>query len=223
MTICLNELASEIVYKFNKRSNIGRSYIIAFDGLSGAGKTTLVNKLDSLLKQKCNVVVIHMDDHIEKRSARYNTGHEEWYEYYYLQWDTEILKDEIFRSIHNGNTKLTLPYYEKSSDKNYAKNISVPLNSIVLIEGIFLQRKEWKAYYDYTIFIDCPREIRYERVLNRDSYIGDKQAILDKYKRRYWLGEEYYLRTVNPMENANKILKCNGLLGVVNSHGQDST
>jgi uridine kinase len=223
MSTCLNELANEIVYKINKRPNTGRSYIIAVDGLSGAGKTTLVNKLEPLLKQKCSVVVIHMDDHIEKRNARYNTGHEEWYEYYYLQWDAEILKDGLFKSIYTGNSKLTLPFYEKSSDKIYTKTISVPPNSIVIIEGIFLQRKEWKAYYDYTIFIDCPREIRYDRVLNRDSYIGDKQAILDKYKRRYWLGEEYYLRSVNPMENANKILNCNGLLGVVNSHGQEST
>jgi uridine kinase len=223
MTMSFYEMANELETKFNTRANKTRSYIVGIDGLSGAGKTTLVHKLEERLKHICNVVIIHIDDYIVNRTSRYNTGLDEWYEYYYLQWDAEILKDGLFKSIYTGNSKLTLPFYEKSSDTIFTKTISVPPNSIVIIEGIFLQRKEWKAFYDYIVFIDCPREVRYERVLKRDSYIGDKQAILDKYKRRYWLGEEYYLRTVNPMENANKILKCNGLLGVVNSHGQEST
>jgi uridine kinase len=206
--MCLNYLINEIFTNYHTRTNKDRSYIVGIDGLSGAGKTTLVNKLESELKNKCNVVVIHIDDHIVERNKRYNTGYEEWYEYYYLQWDVEMLTEELFKKIYERNTKLTLPFYENSIDKINNNTIPISQDSIILIEGIFLQRKEWKAYYDYTVFIDCPREIRYERVLKRDTYIGDLQARLDKYKRRYWLGENHYLENENPIKIVNKIYKC---------------
>lgn len=205
--MCLYELINEITTKFQKRTNKNRSYIVGIDGLSGAGKTTLVHKLKSELKNKYNVVVIHIDDHIVERNKRYNTGYEEWYEYYYLQWDVERLTEELFKKIYGHNTKLTLPFYENSIDKVNLKTISITPDSIILIEGIFLQRKEWKSYYDYTVFIDCPRDVRYERVLRRDTYIGDMHARLEKYKRRYWLGENYYLENENPINMASKICK----------------
>jgi len=50
---------------------------------------------------------------------------------------------------------------------------------------------------------------KYERVLQRDSYIGNELEIMDKYKRRYWLGEDHYLETERPIDHANKLYKCN--------------
>lgn len=203
----LNELVEELFTNFQERTEKSRPYVVGIDGLSGAGKTTLVNKLQSELKKQCDVVVIHIDDHIVERNKRYDTGYEEWYEYYYLQWGVNMLVDKLFKEIHRNSSKLTLPYYDKSMDKTDNKTLSIPSDSMIIVEGVFLQRKEWKSYYDFTVFIDCPREVRHERVLQRDRYIGNEQAILDKYKRRYWLGEEHYLKTVNPLKIANRIFK----------------
>ncbi|KGR77370.1 uridine kinase [Ureibacillus manganicus DSM 26584] len=187
------------------RSDKNRPYIVAIDGLSGAGKTTLVNKIESELKQKINVVLIHIDDHIVERNRRYDTGYEEWYEYYYLQWNVQYLKEVLFEKLYNNSKILSLPFYDKTRDTTNHRSISLSPQTIVIIEGIFLQRKEWKTFYDYTIFIDCPREVRYTRVLERDKYIGDEQAILNKYNRRYWPGEVHYIETENPMKLADTI------------------
>ncbi|QOV12797.1 kinase [Viridibacillus arvi] len=203
----IKELAEKILLQFATRTFKERPLIVAIDGLSGAGKTTLVKKLEQELNNNnSSVVIIHIDDHIEKKHKRYETGHEEWYEYYYLQWDIKMLTTSLFEGLKSNKKNITLQYYDKSTDTISAKQISVAVDSIILIEGIFLQRKEWREFYDYTIFLDCPRELRYERVLNRDSYIGDKQAILLKYKRRYWLGEEHYLYTDNPIKNADIVI-----------------
>jgi len=209
--MCLNELIEDLLSNFQNRTVRERPYIVGIDGLSGAGKTTLVKKLQDYLKNQCNIVVLHIDDHIVERDRRYHTRYEEWYEYYYLQWDAEMLVEKLFKKLHSNSTELTLPFYDKSIDQIEHKTLSIHSNCMVIIEGIFLQRKEWKEYYDFTIFVDCPREKRYERVLQRDSYIGNEQEILDKYKRRYWLGEDYYLETVKPTEIANKLYKCNAL------------
>jgi uridine kinase len=201
----VNEVVNELLSRFENRTNKERPFIIADDGLSGAGKTTLVKKLENEMENKCNISLFHIDDHIVERDKRYNTPFEEWYEYYYLQWDIDMISEKLLKKLHSNNLELTLPYYDKSIDKNATRKVSITPNSIILIEGIFLQRREWIAFYDYSIFLDCPKEIRYERVLNRDLYIGDSQTRLDKYKRRYWLGEEHYLNTEEPIKKANKI------------------
>lgn len=181
-----------------------RPYLIALDGLSGAGKTTLVKQLKGILN---NVVIIHIDDHIVEKSKRYGTGQEQWFEYYQLQWDNEYLKEQLFQKIQQNVQVLTLPFYQKEEDTHINKTIKLSSNSIVIIEGIFLLRDEWRSFYDYIVYLDCPKEIRYERVLLRDTYIGDLVARLKKYKARYWVAEEYYLKKQQPFEQAHYIQK----------------
>lgn len=204
-----DKVVNEMIHQFDTRPFKERPFIVAIDGLSGAGKTELVKELEYRVKSKCKVTVIHIDDHIVENNKRYNTGYEEWYEYYYLQWDIEMIKNDLLKKIHSNYTNLILPYYDKLTNETALKQIAISSNSMILIEGIFLQRKEWKTFYDYILFLDCARETRYERVLKRDLYIGDLKVRVNKYKRRYWLGEEYYLKTESPIENADKIIDMN--------------
>ena len=203
-------VAEEVLRRIQNYVVRSRPFIVALDGLSGAGKTTLVHKLERELSARgCKVVIFHIDDHIVEREKRYNTGHEEWYEFYSLQWDVEWLRVKLFESLHNNVGEITLPYYDKTSNSYSTKKTVIETDSIVLIEGIFLQRKEWRKYFDFVVYLDCTREKRYERLLSRDTYIGDKQAILGKYNRRYWPGEDYYLKVENPLDNADMIWRSN--------------
>jgi uridine kinase len=199
-------LAADLFRRYENRTDKNRPYVVALDGLSGAGKTTLVKQLEAELQKKCDVQVIHIDDHIVESSKRYHTGHDEWYEYYSLQWDVDMIKQRLLEAIHRGYSEISLPFYDKSKDSSTLEKIEITRDSIVLIEGIFLLRKEWVHYYDYAFYLDCPREVRYERVLNRDVYIGDSEARLDKYKRRYWPGEEHYLRSESPTKKADLVV-----------------
>ncbi|MFE8697624.1 kinase [Cytobacillus sp. FJAT-53684] len=202
-----NEITKSILFQYSGRTNKNRPFLVAIDGLSGAGKTTLIKRIESEIRSnEYKVMIIHIDDHIVKRNKRYDTGHEEWYEYYYLQWDVDMLVSHLFKTLHNNSLELVLPYYNHSTDSFTTKQTPILSDAIVLIEGIFLQRKEWQSFYDYIIFLDCPREIRYKRVLERDSYIGDYQARLDKYKRRYWPGEDHYMKEEKPIENADVVI-----------------
>lgn len=196
-------LIHQIKERYENHSEV-RPYIVAIDGLSGAGKTTLVNLLKGSLD---NIVTIHIDDHIVERSKRYDTGQEQWFEYYQLQWDTNYLKEHLFQKLKQSASLLKLPFYHKEEDAHSNQTINFSTNSIVIIEGIFLLRDEWKDFYDYIIFLDCPKEIRYERVLQRDTYIGDLDERIKKYNERYWVAEEYYLNTHKPLDIAHYIQK----------------
>ncbi|WP_301110209.1 hypothetical protein [Sporosarcina sp.] len=46
-----------------------------------------------------------------------------------------------------------------------------------------------------------------ERALNRDTYIGSKEEIIDKYERRYFPAEDVYMNDCNPLLLADYIHK----------------
>ena len=74
-----------------------KPFIIAIDGLSGAGKTTISKKITNTF---ANSITFHIDDYIVTRKHRYHTGIEPWKEYYFLQWDVETLKHDLFRKLN---------------------------------------------------------------------------------------------------------------------------
>lgn len=205
----INQVTKRVLSHYHHHSNKNRPFIVGIDGLGGSGKTTLALNL----KQELRIVdheasILHMDDHIVKKSERYGTGNEEWYEYYVLQWNIELIRTDLFLKLYRNHETIALPFYQSLTDTIVTQPINITPATIILIEGVFLQRKEWRDFFDYMIFIDCSYEVRAERVVGRDVYLGDEQARIDKYKRRYWLAEEHYFLNENPIGQADYIYKA---------------
>lgn len=176
-------------------------FILGVDGLSRSGKTTLVKKLSEAVKEKnLPFYVFHIDDHIVERKKRYNTGHEEWYEYYHLQWDINWLRDHFFDKLKFSND-LILPFYDDESDTQSIKNVKLPNTCVIVIEGVFLQRKEWRSFYDYVVYLDCPRNKRFLRESKHT------QQNISKFQNRYWKAEELYVNTEFPTKIADLVLQ----------------
>jgi len=192
----MNNLISELL-----ASNKSNRLIIGLDGLSRSGKTTYVKSLINELNQTKNKnCVFHLDDHIEPRSKRYNTGNEEWREYYYLQWNIEYLREELFEKLHEEN-EISIFYYEFEFDRQLLKKVKIPKQCVIIIEGVFIQRSEWRNYLDYVIYLDCSRENRFLREGK------NTRENTQKFKDRYWKAEDFYLETIRPQDIANITIK----------------
>ncbi len=177
-------------------------FVLGIDGLSRSGKSTMVSEIEGWLKGKgISHYVFHIDDHIVERKARYNTGHEEWFEYYHLQWDRERLKEEFFLKLKEDCVDVWLPFYDGELDAVTERQVQLPDKGLIIVEGVFLQRKEWREAFDGMLFLDCPRERR----LLRES--EETQLKVEKFRNRYWKAEEYYLNTVEPMKRADWVIR----------------
>ncbi|OEH93038.1 kinase [Bacillus solimangrovi] len=178
-----------------------KRYILGIDGLSRSGKTTFVGQLhDQLKKENMDFCIFHIDDHIMKRNQRYGTGFEQWYEYIYLQWDVEWLSENFFEKLRESN-HVELPFYHNETDTHEMRSMTLPKSGIIIIEGVFLQRKEWKDYYDKIVFLDCSREKRFAREAETT------RNNLKKFEERYWKAEEYYINTCKPLEGADIVVR----------------
>lgn len=200
------DILEKLVSGFMPLINHNHRLIIGIDGLSRSGKTTIVKKLAAVLEEyQMKSRIIHLDDHIVDRTKRYGTGEAEWKEYYYLQWEVEKLRGILFEKLHQDN-EIVLPFYDDQLDQQVYKKLNLAGKKIVLVEGIFLQREEWKANLDYTIFIDCPRQIRFERENART------RENTEKFEHRYWKAEDYYLEKLSPKAKADSVISCHQLL-----------
>jgi uridine kinase len=180
----------------------GEQLVVAIDGLSRAGKTTLVKKLGNLLKNMDrSYYILHIDDFITERSKRYNTGNDELYEYYTLQWDVPWLEEHLFNKLP-GSRILSLPFYDSETDRQVLKEVEIGHASVIIVEGVFLLREQWRNAFDYAVYLDCPRDVRF----SRES--SPTQENLKKFEQRYWKAEDFYLETVSPMDKADLIISC---------------
>lgn len=178
----------------------GKRSIIGIDGLSRSGKTTLSEGLENYLNERAIPHhIFHIDDFVVKRSKRYGTGHEEWFEFYCIQWDVDWLRQNFFSQLQDA-VELRLPRYDRETDTHTTQHVKLPPSCLIFVEGVFLQRQEWRNFFDYMVYVDCPEDIRLERELRTLS------KTLEQLEKRYHKGEDYYLKTVNPKERADLII-----------------
>ncbi|MFC4408904.1 kinase [Chungangia koreensis] len=179
----------------------GERKIIGIDGLSRSGKTTLSEGLSNcLIEQDIPHQIFHIDDFVVERAKRYGTGHEEWFEYYCIQWDVDWLRQNFFDQLR-GAEELRLPLYDRETDTRTNQHVKLPPSCLIFIDGVFLQRQEWRNFFDLMVYVDCQEDVRLERELRTLS------KTMEQLESRYHKGEDYYLKTVNPKERADLIIK----------------
>lgn len=189
------------IARLKEAKAFGYRYLIGVDGLSRSGKTTWVRKLSRLLnKEGMKTVTFHLDDHITTRNERYDTGYAQWEEYYRLQWNVQRLTKTLFQPLRQADD-ICLPFYDHGSDTHYWKTRSLREADVVIVEGVFLQRSEWRNVFDQVVFLECSRNVRFSRETDTT------QQQRDKFEQRYWKAEEYYCHTCQPRLRADIVLR----------------
>lgn len=178
----------------------GERTIIGIDGLSRSGKTTLSEALEDYLdEQRIPHHIFHIDDFVVERTKRYGTGHEEWFEFYCIQWDVDWLRQHFFDQLRDA-AELRLPLYNRETEERTSQHVELPSSCFVFVEGVFLQRQEWRNFFDFIVYVDCPENIRLERELQTLN------KTMEQLENRYHKAEDYYLKTVNPKQRADLVI-----------------
>lgn len=186
----LEQLISSIDSIPKKQSTL----LIGIDGCGGSGKSTFAKEL----KAKCsNVTVVHMDDFYLPSSQIIKTHPK--IKPIGADYDWKRVLYQVLGPISQ-DKEGHYQRYDWETD-GLAEWHTVPIGGVVIIEGVFSIRKELAKKYDFTIWVDCPRELRLSRGLERDG-----EDARDMWENNWMISEDLYIETHKPTERANLIV-----------------
>ena len=157
--------------------------IIGIAGGTGAGKTTVVNKIIEQLP-KGDVALISQDSYYKDNShipieerKKINYDHPESIEFGLLARHLAQLKNQQI---------IEEPQYSYLTCTLQKETKTVKPTSIVIVEGILvLSNASLRKMMDIKVFVDCESDLRLSRVIQRDIVERgrDVKEVLERYKK----------------------------------------
>jgi len=197
--VVVSELAGELV-----ALHPDRRVAVAVDGVDGAGKTVLADQLADVVGARRDVLRVSVDGFHRPRAERIARGRgpESFYEdsYDYVSFRRAVL--EPFRA----GLPVTPAVNDVERDERVTPD-SVPVgdDTLLLVDGIFLQRAELAGAWDAVVFVDVPFAVSVPRGNARfgEGHDPDPEA---EPNRRYVGGQRLYLAEADPRSRATWVL-----------------
>ena len=141
-------------------------FIIGITGGTGSGKTTIVNEVINLFDIS-EICLLSSDSYYKNNASldfnqrdKLNYDIPEAIDFDLLNKHVDLLKQEI---------NINVPNYCFTTHLRLEKTTVVEPKKILIIEGILiLTNKTLRDSINYSVFLDCPRDVRLQRRLDRD-------------------------------------------------------
>ena len=184
-------------------------FIIGITGGTGSGKTTIVNKVKNLF-DRSDVGFLSSDSYYKDNSNLNFSKRDK------LNYDTP---DAIDFDLLNSHIKLlktgqdiSVPHYSFSPHLRLKNSTLFKPKKILIIEGILiLSNITLKGQINYNVFLDCSRDTRLKRRLERDiSERGrNREDIIKLFENRL---DKMHRNYVEPIKK-----ECNLILNTENN------
>ncbi len=184
----------ELVSVLQQRSVDKTPFVIAISGFGGSGKSTMSLRLAKALD---NAMIIPIDEFITNHLSDRST---DWDGFDWTRLTTQVL-----RSLQEGKEVIQYGVYDWMENK-ITQERTVQVGQFVIVEGVGLLRQSLQNYFDFSIWIDVPLPIAYERGKRRDreEYKVDHDALWDI----LWMpNDKDYFNKYRPKELADFVLQ----------------
>lgn len=176
-------------------SRVEQPVLVAIDGHSAAGKSTLARALQSRTE---NVQIVYGDDfyRVMPETERFSLDAHAGYRRYY---DWERLARQVLVPLTNRRTARYRAYDWETGTLGSWK-VARPYGTI-LVEGVFSARPELRSYYDAILLVETDRNAREQRQRQRAD-------APDAWLSRWEAAEKHYLETSRLHTCADLIIRA---------------
>lgn len=177
---------------------------VAVDGVDGAGKTVLADELAGMVGHRRHVVRVSIDGFHHPRAVRYRDGRGPQ-QFYRDSYDYAAFRAAVLEPFRCG-----VPVTPAVNDVEQDRRIDLPTvpvqaDTVLLVDGIFLQRPELQSAWDAAVFVHVPFAVSVPRGNARFPGLHDSDPEAES-NGRYVSGQRLYLDEVRPRERATWIL-----------------
>ncbi|MDO8648011.1 MAG: hypothetical protein Q7R70_06400 [Candidatus Diapherotrites archaeon] len=182
--------------------------IIFVDGIDASGKTYFARNLKkSLYSKAIKSTQLRVDDFLKTETKRIRNGKSSWKAYYSQWFDFITIKKILTTFIQKGKLeKESLIFNNKTKKKK--EKIQVKKESILIVEGVFLSKKEFSKIPAFRIFLDIPFSCSFERQLKREPIVRkiSRKEVIFRWNHWHKPAQQWYLRKNHPKKAANLVI-----------------
>jgi uridine kinase len=183
---------------------------VAIDGPDAAGKTILADELAPLLERSGRPVVrASVDGFHRPRAERYARGPESAEGYYFDSFDYPALRAALLDPLGaDGDRRYRRRVFDFRTDEPAAAPTETAAdNAILILDGVFLLRRELIDLWDFSVFVAVPFAETQRRAVTRDQVLlGDEEAVRHRYAVRYVPGQQLYYGQAHPQQKADAVI-----------------
>ena len=190
--------ASGIIPRLIALYDGGKTVLVAIDGPGGSGKSFLAQSISTALTASGTPAsVVQVDDFFLPSGQRPIGSVSE--KPIGGDFDWPRLRNEVLDPLRRGEPAR---YDRYDWDRDALVGIrEASAGRVVIVEGIYSSRRELASFYDLRVWVDCPRELRLTRGLQRDG-----EAARRKWEQDWMPSEDRYIREHQPQEYAHVVV-----------------
>jgi uridine kinase len=184
----------------------GAPYLIAVDGVDGAGKTRFADELAAALRARAAVTFrASVDGFHHPPHVRYRRGRTSPAGFYLDSFDLAAVRRLLLDPLRGGgDRRVVRAVYDVARERPVAPGVElVAEGTIVIVDGIFLHRPERQDAWDLSLYLAVPFEVSVGRCAARDGSDPDPAALSN---RRYVEGQRRYLAACDPERRATIVI-----------------
>lgn len=181
---------------------------VGVDGVDGVGKTVFADRLAAAARALAPgrpVVRAGVDAWHRPRAERYRRGRDDPEGYYRDSYDYPAMRRLLLDPLGpGGDRRHRTAAYDHRSDSPVDAPVQVAADgSLLVVDGIFLQRPELAGVWDLVVFLDAPAAVTVARCAARDGTHPDPGHPSN---RRYVEGQALYRAACDPAGRADVLL-----------------
>jgi uridine kinase len=184
-----------------------RSALIALSGIDASGKGYLAARLAGALEARgLRTAVLGVDGWLNLPHVRFDPGRpaEAFYERairFEEMFATLVLPFRDARACH-----VVADYTDEAATAYRNHTYVFGDTDVILLEGIFLLKREWRAYYDLSFWVDCTFETALERAVRRGQEGLAPAETVSAFRTIYFPAQSLHLAKDAPRAAAGHVL-----------------
>jgi len=174
--------------------------LVGISGIDASGKGYVTGKLSNELNSLgCKTAVINVDGWLNLPSVRFDPR-----DLAATFYRNAIRFDEMFESLifplrQTRSVDLTADYAEETATAYRKHHYRFEEIDIILLEGIFLFKREFVRHYDLRIWIECPFETALRRAVTRSQEGLDPDETIAAYEKVYFPAQTLHFDKDDPL------------------------
>src|SRR6187431_3365862 len=193
-----------------RRQYRGGRVILGVDGVDGAGKTVFADGLADVFAEGGSTVFRSSIDGFHRpRSERYARGRRSPEGFYLDSYDYATFRRVLLDPFRDGaqtggSTGFQLAAFDVVRDAPVESQwVTAPRDAVLIVDGIFLHRPELRDLWNWSVWLDVPVDVAFQRMALRDGTDPSPSAPSNA---RYRDGQELYLKEAQPRTEADVIV-----------------